>query len=391
MDSDNDMLEAMRRVLDPNRPPRVPPRFWSPPEDPDRPSIPYLLGFKAHIQSHVAPAPFGSERLYGSWPREQVSNAELQTLTQSALVVSHPPIEAKTTPSEMEVPSETAQLTIISHISIGCGAGAQVVVCNVAKEGEPPFQAVAKIYDALYYRFSHNIAMLPRDVTAEADKDYATEAAAYKQLTSAGRAGQVTPAYYGSWTFNLPISSGGVHEMRPVRLVLIEHLQGSNLKGLRIQNSAQFPDRPDAFHLPEEYRLEVLARAMDAYVRALHCGVDQNDFAARNVMTSTKDTSTTTDTTDAGIPRVALVDYNTAIVYSCTLGGRSTEEKLALPVNPMEWFWTHAIGGDFVGWVPPEWEASQKLMQKWLVQRFGSEGQRALYEPVTEELKIDER
>jgi hypothetical protein len=234
--------------------------------------------------------------------------------------------------------------------------------------------------------------MLPRDVTAEADKDYAAEAAAYKQLTitSAGRAGQVTPAYYGSWTFNLPISSGGVQQMRPVCLVLIEHLQGSNLKGLQIQNSAHIRASRDAFHLPEEYRLEVLAHAMDAYVRILHCGVDQNDFADRNVLICPKDTSITTDTTNSGIPRVVLVDYNTAIVSSCTLDGRRAEESLALPVNPMQWFWKQAIGGDFLGWVPPEWEAVRKPMQEWLVQRFGSEEQRALYEPVTEELKVDE-
>lgn len=378
------------RLFGPNRPPRVPPRSWSPPADPDKPSLPYLPGFKAHIQSHIAPAPFGNERLYGSWPREMVSHDELETLTQSALVLSHPPIEAMTAPSDTEVPSETAQLTITSHISVGCEGGAQVAVCTVVKDGEPPFEAVAKIYDALYYRFSHSVASRVRDVTAEADKDYATEAAAYKQLTSAGRASQVTPAYYGSWTFNLPILSRDVQQMRPVRLVLIEHLQGSNLRGLRIRNSNPFWDIRDAFHLPEEYRLEVLARAMDAYMRALHCGVEQNDFADRNVVLCSKDTSITTDMTGTDIPRVVLVDYNVAIVYSCTLDGRSAEESSALPVNPMQWFWKYAIGGDFVGWVPPEWEGVQKPMQEWLVQRFGSEEQRALYEPVTEELKVDE-
>lgn len=382
--------EEFLRRFDPDWTPRVPLRSWSPPEDPDRPTLPYMPGFQARIQSHVAPAPFGSERLYGSWPREQVSSAELQTLAQSALVVSHPPMEAATTSSEIKIPSETAQLTITSHISVGCGSGAQVVVCTVAKDGGPPFQAVAKIYDALYYRFSHSLAMLPRDVTAEADKDYATEAAAYNQLTRAGRAGHVTPAYYGSWTFDLPISSGGVQQMRPVRLVLIEHLHGSNLKGLQIQNGVHIRTSRDAFHLPEEYRLEVLAQAMDAYVRALHCGVDQNDFADRNILICSKNTSIATDTVNTAIPRVVLIDYNTAIVSSWTLDGRRAEESSALPVNPMKWFWEQAIGGDFRGWVPPEWDAVRKPMQEWLVQRFGSEEQRALYAPVTEELKLDE-
>lgn len=388
MDSDRDHLEQLLRVLDPNRPPKVPPRFWSPPTDPDRPSLPYMPGFKAQIQSHVAPSPFGDGELYGPWPRGQLSYAELKTVTQSALVVAHPPLEATRTPSDTETPSETAQLTITSHISVGCGAGAQVVVCTVAKPSKPPFEAVAKIYDALYYRFSHSIASRPRDVTAEADKDYAAEAAAYKQLTSVGRASKVTPAYYGSWTFSLPILSKGVQHIRPVRLVLIEHLQGSNLRGLHIQNSAQIHDGPDSFHLPEEYRLEVLAHAMDAYVRVLHCGIEQNDFASRNIIISSKDTSTDTDTTGTSIPRVALTDFNTAIVYSGTRYGRSIEESLALPVNPMQCFWKQDVAGDFPGWVPREWEGCPKPMQEWLLQRFGSEEQRALYEPVSKELEF---
>lgn len=107
-------------------------------------------------------------------------------------------------------------------------------------------------------------------------------------------------------------------------------------------------------------------------------------------MISSKVMSIATYTSHTGIPRVVLVDYNTAIVYSLTLDGRSTEERLALPVNPMQWFWKQAIGGDFVGWVPPKWEAIRKPMQEWLVQRFGSKEQRALYEPVTEEVKVDD-
>lgn len=99
-----------------------------------------MPGFEAQIQSHVAPPPFGSERLYGPWPRPQLSYDELTTITQSALVVAHPPLEAKRTPSNPEIISETAQLTVTSHISVGCGAGAQIVVCTVAKPNKPAFE-----------------------------------------------------------------------------------------------------------------------------------------------------------------------------------------------------------------------------------------------------------
>lgn len=72
--------------------------------------------------------------------------------------------------------------------------------------------------------------------------------------------------------------------MRPVRLVLIEYLQGTKFRGFHIQNSPQAKHEPDSFHLAEAYRLGVLAHAMDAYVRVLQCGVEQNDFGSRNIM-----------------------------------------------------------------------------------------------------------
>lgn len=312
-------------------------------------------------------------------------------MTQSALVVAHPPLEAmRTRSSAKEIPSETAQLTITSYISVGCGASAQIVVCTIARPGKPPFEAVAKIYDALYYRFSHSIASRPRDVTNEADRDYAAEVAAYEQLTSVSRASKVTPAYYGSWTFSLPILSNGVQQMRPVRLVLIEYLQESNLRGWEIQNSNQIDDSPDCFHLPEEYRLGVLARAMDAYVRVLHCGIEQNDSVSRNIMISREDTDAHTVGTVTIIPRIVLTDLNTAIIHRRTRYGPSIEESLSLPVNPMQCFWKQAVAVEFSGWAPREWEVSPKLMQEWLLQRFGSEEQRTLYEPVSKELEFDE-
>lgn len=113
---------------------------------------------------------------------------------------------------------------------------------------------------------------------------------------------------------------------------------------------------------------------MDAYVRVLHCGVEQNDVASRNIAISSKYTGTNTGITGISIPRVTLIDYNTAIIYSRTRCGSRTEESLGLPVNPMQWFQKHAVSEDFPGWVPREWEGSQKLFQEcqWLVQRFGA-------------------
>lgn len=206
MDSDNNKVDRLLRLLDPNRPPKFTPKSWSPPPDPDRPVVPYMPGFEAQIQAHVVPPPFGDERLYGPWPRRQIPAVELETTTQSALVVSHPPLE--TTPHS-DTPTKTAQLVINSSIRVSCGGRAQLVVCAVTQHGEPPFRAVAKIFDALYCRFSYKLAPHPQDVVAEADKDYTAETAAYERLASAGTTGKWAPEYYGSWTFSLPITTKG--------------------------------------------------------------------------------------------------------------------------------------------------------------------------------------
>ncbi|KAL1847958.1 hypothetical protein Daus18300_013761 [Diaporthe australafricana] len=61
-----------------------------------------------------------------------------------------------------------------------------------------PFEAVAKIYDPLYYSFSSDIGNYPCDVVLRADEDYAREVAAYECLTRAGQTGSFAPAYFGS-------------------------------------------------------------------------------------------------------------------------------------------------------------------------------------------------
>lgn len=402
MDTDGDNLRALIRYLRPDLPgASADPmnlKLWSPPEDPDKPSLPYIPGFTTRIESHEAPPPFGDDELYGPSPRRDLSDIDLNTVTQSALVLSHPPLEADSsnTATAGSTPGQhqTAQLTVTSPIRTGCGGGAQIVICTITQAGKQPFYAVAKIFDALYYRFRKNLAPAPRDVTAQADMDYATEAAAYKRLADVGGTGVTAPKYYGSWTLRLPITSRGVSQLRPVRLLLIERLEGIDLKGLQIQNSSSVHDdlKLDAFHLPEDYRLEVLAQVLDSHVRMLRWGVNHRDLAPRNVVlvTDTAGTARPVTTTNTGItiPRAVLIDYNVAIVYSCTVDGKHPHENLARPVNPMEWFWISPLADDFEGWVPQEWTDSPRKLQEWLTRRFGTEDQRALYEPVTKDLQF---
>jgi hypothetical protein len=234
------------------------------------------------------------------------------------------------------------------------------------------------------------MARRPRDITAQADMDYAGEVAAYDRLMSVGETGRITPKFYGSWTFQLPITSQGFLYQRLVRLLLIEHLEGLDLQSSRIQNDYLTYNGLDAFHLPEDYPLEVLARALDLYMCSMHWGVNHGDLANRNVILVTETTTKISTGNDniINIPRVVLVDFNVSAVYSCILMGKHPCENLDHPVNPMELFWDWSLAVDFEGWVPREWADSERLRQQSLLRRFGSEEQRALYEPVTKELKF---
>lgn len=357
------------------------PRVWTPPDDPDRPPFPYIPSFTTKIHRHVPPPPLGPND-YDAEPRPQLSIQYMKSIRQSELVVDNPPLE--TAPSQ----AETAQLTINTHLSVGGVKGAQVVTCTIIHEGGPAgqsFQAVAKIYDPMYYSFKRWIGHKPFDVVTEADRDYSHEAAAYEYLQEIGQTGPFAPLYYGSWTFPLPIISRGKTHTRPVRLILIECLGGTSIRGTLIRNHVDCEEK-DAYHYPEEYRLEVLALAMDGYVRQLHSGIDQLDFADRNVMLVPRQAGPNIPVVAGlALPRVVLIDYNAAIIFTQSNMERRPHMDWPRPCNPIFYFWDESMD-NFVGWVPLEWHRNPKFMQEWLQKRFGTEEMRKLYNPVEEEL-----
>ncbi|KAK7700647.1 hypothetical protein SLS64_010791 [Diaporthe eres] len=349
-------------------------KFWSPPEDPDKPRLPYIPGFTVQIRRHVPPPPFGGPD-YGMGTREVLSESYLREITQSELVIDHPGLD-----TPLPALSETAQLTVMTPITIGEVRGAQVVACEISpqNEGDQPFQAVAKIYDPMYYSFEWNFSHQTRDTVWQADSDYSREAAAYEHLQK--NVTPFAPQYFGSWTFDLPFRNRGVPKTRHVRMILIERLDGMSMRTMRVRNNPDPEEADDAFHYPEDFRLEVLAVAMDGYVRMLRSGLDQRDFASRNVMLdiSAKPSAEVPVISGLPLPRIVLVDYNTSVVYGLTAQGDNPQHRTPLPINPMQLWWGMPMN-EFVGWVPHEWHSTPRLKREWLEKRFGGTEQRKLY------------
>ncbi|KAI7779156.1 hypothetical protein LA080_001318 [Diaporthe eres] len=275
-------------------------KFWSPPEDPEKPRLPYVPGFTVQIRRHVPPPPFGGPG-YGMGTREELSESYLREITQSELVIDHRGLD-----TPLPALSETAQLTVMTPITIGEVRGAQVVACEISpqNEGDQPREAAA---------YEH----LQKNVTSFA------------------------PQYLGSWTFDLPIRNRVVPKTRPVRMILIERLDGMSMRTMRVRNNPDPEEADDAFHYPEDFRLEVLAVAMDGYARMLHSGLDQRDFASRNVMLdiSAKPSAEVPVISGLPLPRIVLVDYNTSVVNGFTAQGDNPQHRTPLPINPMQLWW----------------------------------------------------
>ncbi len=369
---------------------------WRPPADPDKLACPYQAGFTADITSHIPPAPFGG-RDYAPVTRLAVSDQALRSLKQTELVMANPPLEPAAPIAGTSAAAATTRrnctLLVTHPLAVVDGRGAQLAVCTITPKdseaplgqvsGQPPgvpesFQAVAKIYDPLYYSFASKISeSVPCDVTWLADQDYTREAAAYQHLQSVKQTGAFAPWYFGSWTFTVDIRIGNKMLTRPVRLILIEYIQGPSIREL--YSATRFDDA---------YRLEVLARILDGDAKLRLSGIYQRDLAARNVLLEWDPDVPETAQPDT-IPRVVLIDYNNSVVYARTTRWRGVCDGMTLPPNPMWLHWDDPLK-EFWGWIPAQWETNYRLRQEWLRERFGGKDTVASYAPVEDKLEYAE-
>jgi hypothetical protein len=154
-----------------------------PPPDPDKPNCPYLPGFEVDISSHIASLPFGGD--YATPPYPSRTEEWLISVSQTKHVVTHPPLKMPASKNP-----RTARLTVTRSLAIGNARGPQIVLYSITPYGEDEksetFEAVAKIYDPLFYSLVSDIGSYPCDVVFGADSEYTREVAVYECLTKAG-------------------------------------------------------------------------------------------------------------------------------------------------------------------------------------------------------------
>lgn len=172
--------------------------MWQPRSDLDKPDCPYLPGFEVDISTYDAPSPFGGGGVYSSGSYPSRTNEWLCSVTQTENVLAHPLLETSAPARQ-----NTARLVVETSLAIGNARGAQILLCSIMprKQGVKAFEAIAKIYDPLYYSPFTDIGGYPSDTVGTADEDYSIEAAAYECLDRTGQTGLFAPAFFGSWTF----------------------------------------------------------------------------------------------------------------------------------------------------------------------------------------------
>ncbi|KAL1849852.1 hypothetical protein VTK73DRAFT_9802 [Phialemonium thermophilum] len=296
--------------------------------DPDKPPLPYRAGLQLRIKRHIPPPPFGIGYFQEPTHPHHLSWDELdQFSTPSEYCLQRrPPRETR---SHRDQSIHT--LDIVEEIATGDHRGAQIVACRT--DLVPDRIVAAKIYDPLYYNFPDV------DPVYQSDADYSCEAFAYRRLEIVGVDGLHVPAYYGSWTFEMPFAREPVR-MRAVCMILMERLPGPSVYALL--KSGHFVDSTEGWppnsvegsllngkaaqilvtkcriageekelRLNLRNRLNVLRKSMELYTILLVLGVKQRDLAARNIVVTNVD--------EAGDLGVAIADFSIACVLGTSI------------------------------------------------------------------------
>ncbi|KAL7894119.1 hypothetical protein HDV63DRAFT_391172 [Trichoderma sp. SZMC 28014] len=317
----------------------------SPVDDDLKPDLPYVAGARLEIQECQPHLPFGisfqdeTSRKYHWHPAEKCATA-------SEFCIQNPPLKGQ------PIDNPTLLTIIIdSKLACGDGRGSQLVKCHYEGNNTP---LVAKIYDPLYYPWG---TML--DPTHEADEHFTTEATVYKKLQDMHNSDSFgypqvrnhlewsIPEYHGSYTWETQLLDG---RRRDVRLILMEYIPLPSMWAIIKKKKVE--------NIPAKIRMKLLEKVFPIVSWLEHYGINQNDFAARNIMV------------DPDQGRVVLLDFSIAKIRDMYNSKWSTHrQKLpTLPKSPIETFGCY-WGDEIQMWVPKEYHTVQArydwFMETW--------------------------
>ena len=304
---------------------------------------PYRLNNVLRIKKHIPPTSLGS--IYEYLSREESEQEALtaeRDLPLEERCRRHPPLETK--------PLDTKELSlkIIKHLRVGKTKPAQLILPEIPEiKGFSKDRIVAKFYDPYYY--DHEDDELEPFLMA--DHAYSREAEAYQYLKDCQ--GSIIPRYYGSYSCELPMSTG----TRPVRLILIEYIQGICMDSI---------DPKTLSRTARQNIMEKLVRAESYLYARKFC---HRDHLPRNVMIRSDGP---TNFEDRNFD-VILIDLE-----SSKLGWKVEQPGFDEAISPIiRWHRYGYNDNDFMvlGWIDWEW-------QEWLERCFKDD---PTFKPITAE------
>ncbi|CAK7263640.1 hypothetical protein SEPCBS57363_000671 [Sporothrix epigloea] len=389
--------------------------------DPGRPSSPFVSGSHWWIQQHEPLPPFGSGyKIKCRRGEEAFTKMRKEQLPQSIYCLTNQPPGPEPPEDAPRLEIEIGEalrplLTQGSHI-VACRviSGTVPPVCSTdstaSATSEPPLPTpspviVAKIFDPLYYYHNGDF-----DIVELADMEYCREAFAYQHLLREGVDGHLLPAYYGSYSLDVPLTEeqncffgqhmGTDHPLlqepepfRRVRLILMERIEGQSMTSQLVYG--------DVNGLSDEARLDVIASTLEAYSQLYYHGLAHGDLAPRNIFLRDLDFRNIEDGETENVALYApeeqfgnqpvrqkhklrfhrFVDLGLAHVLGLSVSAfarQSVDETR--PRNPIRLFWnvfdSGAVNMHF--WLPPDLRCT-KSFQRWMLQRWYNDTR---FEPV---------
>lgn len=349
--------------------------------DSGRPNPPYIKGSRWEIQEHDPPQPFGVgyKTMHERGPKA-LANMLQEQLPQSVYCMLNSPRGPEPPPNTARI-----QIEVVETLRVNASQGPQVVVCRIISSDRDGIerklkklgcQLVAKLYDPLYYHHDGKF-----DIIELADMEYSREAAAYEHLQEEGVDGQLLPAYFGSFTLEIPLEE-------QQREILDRYTQGRDRRGagakmrrVRLTMMEKIEEQPMTYQLvfgdlsvlPAETRLTAVATAMEAYAKLYFHGVVHGDLAPRNIFIDDK--RQTGDGSRAAGGRLQFyrfIDLDLAYVLGrpdSAYPRRPAHETR--PRNPIRLFWQVFESGaaNMYYWLPPNLRNTREF-HSWMLQRW---------------------